>query len=154
MPSADVFVFHHCCSGQWQREKTNGNTDILHTDFQLYSQSNKSVMKVSYLSPEPGYLPHIRSSHVVSWKTSKRSSFSFSHRKKQCFVFFCCFFYKPVTLGVSSLHKLTAEMNVSRAVLSVTLAITAAESHGMASVQNCDFSCIVSTVSVNFYTVQ
>lgn len=55
---------------------------------------------------------------------------------------------------MSSLHKLTAEMNVSRAVLSVTLAITAAESHGMASVQNCDFSCIVSTVSVNFYTVQ
>lgn len=98
-------------------------------------------MKVSYLSPEPGYLPHIRSSHVESWNTSKRSPLSFSHRK-------------PVTLGVSSLHKLTAEMNVSRAVLSVTLAITAAESHGMASVQNCDFSCIVSTVSVNFYTVQ
>lgn len=48
MPSADVFVFHHCCSGQWQREKTNGNTDILHTDFQLNSQSNNSTMRESY----------------------------------------------------------------------------------------------------------
>lgn len=106
-------------------------------------------MKVSYLSPEPAYLPHIRSSHVDSWKTSKRSSLVFLTGRNNFF-----FFLKPVTLGVSSLHKLTAEMNVSRAVLSVTLAITAAESHGMASVQNCDFSCIVSTVSVNFYTVQ
>lgn len=53
------------------REKTNGNTDILHTDFQLYPQSSNSTMKVSYLSSKNAYL-FISNLHTLSLKTHNR----------------------------------------------------------------------------------
>lgn len=168
MPSADVFVFHHCCSGQWQREKTNGNTDILHADFQLYSQSSNSTMKVSYLSPNLGYL---LISNLHTWNLGNRqkkskhgSTVLLTGRNKKTLTVYEQ--YKPVTVGVSSqqthhhIHRRCScwdehEQNGGVGYISHQCDLTR-EAHirGMASVQKGDFYCIISAVSVNFYTVQ